>query len=748
MVGRRARTVARSLPLAVDSALLVGLILTGVVGGHPAIAGDLPGLTGAPSVVGDLSAAELTVNPSSYWIRAGENFSLQALWTAESPLCSVVPLWYLWSVDEGSATGYLNSSTDSSTTFTADSFGSGDLAIKIRSGAALDCGSNATVFERTAEVHVSVAVPLSLDGMEIGPNPVLPGHVAVLVGSVTGGTRPYSLQVIWGDGSRSLVNQSSAGTFRVNHTFGSGTFVPYVLAADSEGELENRSAPEVVAVGTGLEAAVISANPTAEVGVPANFAGVEQDVPPGAVTIYDCTNGTLGSASWSPPEPNSTPFSCTFHAPGTAAVFFGVYPPGPGGPSASAVLYETVVSPPVLGVPDEAVGEVGGIALVPVSLTGGALPVSISWNLTGNRSGGSESVTSDGEGVVALPLDTAGLYSLEVRASDAFGSVGANHSLAMEVEPALDAEASGAGSLQSGGASVEVAGTVFSGCPPFFWWAVPAVVAVNEPPTNGALTAQGGFSWNATYGREGNLSVAVGVIDSCGAEWRTLLAVGLVPALTAELSATVDANSTAEILEINVSIDGGWPPFQLFVNASDNESWNQTIRSAGGHSCGFLTRGNGPLDLAATVWDSLGGRAEFTVTVLLPLRNSTPPPATETPGHTNGSLPVSSLGVIGLAAGLGVPTGIAMFRLILRRRRARKDEGPSPQPNPEAVLRRIIEPAEGAERFTVELLAEEAGIPLPLVRSTIDRLVSQGSIRSESGADGEEVLSWSSDRGH
>ena len=59
------------------------------------------------------------------------------------------------------------------------------------------------------------------------------------------------------------------------------------------------------------------------------------------------------------------------------------------------------------------------------------------------------------------------------------------------------------------------------------------------------------------------------------------------------------------------------------------------------------------------------------------------------------------------------------------------------------TLRGIIEPAEGAERFTVELLAEEAGIPLAMVRSTIDRLVSEGTVRSESGADGEEVLSWS-----
>jgi DNA-binding IscR family transcriptional regulator len=85
--------------------------------------------------------------------------------------------------------------------------------------------------------------------------------------------------------------------------------------------------------------------------------------------------------------------------------------------------------------------------------------------------------------------------------------------------------------------------------------------------------------------------------------------------------------------------------------------------------------------------------------------------------------------------------------MLLVRRRAREARREVPGPDPVATLKRIIEPAEGAERFTVELLAEEAGVPLAVVRSTIDRLVSEGTVCSESGADGEEVLSWSSDAG-
>lgn len=87
---------------------------------------------------------------------------------------------------------------------------------------------------------------------------------------------------------------------------------------------------------------------------------------------------------------------------------------------------------------------------------------------------------------------------------------------------------------------------------------------------------------------------------------------------------------------------------------------------------------------------------------------------------------------------LGILGGLWLYR-----RRRRSAEPSPPPPDPVAVIREIVEPAEGAERSTVELLAEEQGLPLATVRSTIDRLVSDGTLRSETGSDGEEVLAWS-----
>jgi len=54
----------------------------------------------------------------------------------------------------------------------------------------------------------------------------------------------------------------------------------------------------------------------------------------------------------------------------------------------------------------------------------------------------------------------------------------------------------------------------------------------------------------------------------------------------------------------------------------------------------------------------------------------------------------------------------------------------------------LLLPADGADRLTIEMMAEEQGIPLESVRTTIDRLIQEGRIRSEVDAGGGEVLAW------
>jgi hypothetical protein len=76
-------------------------------------------------------------------------------------------------------------------------------------------------------------------------------------------------------------------------------------------------------------------------------------------------------------------------------------------------------------------------------------------------------------------------------------------------------------------------------------------------------------------------------------------------------------------------------------------------------------------------------------------------------------------------------------------RRWRRERAPSvPAPDAARVLEELLRPAEGADRLTIEMMAEEEGVPLETVQSTIDRLVREGRIRSESEPGGGEVLAW------
>lgn len=770
---RRARAALR-LSLAIDSILLVGLLLTAVSpAGGPTARGPLTNATSHDAA--GSTGLGLVVDPPSLGMRTGANVTLHASWSAASSLCRLTPLWFRWSVEGGNATGYLNGTTDASTTFTADSFDSGAVRVVARSAAVLACGSNQTVVERAGTANLSIVAQLSLSALEVGPNPLVPGQYATLEGTIAGGEPPYTLAVVWGDGTRSSLTLPTSGALSARHLFPSGEFAPSATLSDAEGESATGSVEEAVSVGSGLEVGIVPASYGAEVGVTAEFTGVIQGSSSGMAILVACANATVGSLPSIAPAVNGTSFTCTFSSPGTGEVRFGVYSSVPGGPSATAVLYELVVPPPRLSIRSlEPYGEVGSIVPVRVNITGGFGPISLSWNLSGDRSGGEETIGSDGEGVLTLPLSAPGDDALAVRASDALGRSDVNDSLLVRVDPPLAANASTVTSLLPSGALAIVRGVALSGCPPFLWWVAPALVSSNASVGNGWLPATGWFGWNGSYAREGNLSIFVGVVDGCGLAWQTNLSAALVPSLWVDARAEPGPDAPNETLALNLSIQGGLPPFRLVVNESDGESWNRTVASDGSYRWLFPTRGNGSLTVEVSVTDEAGGVAKsaFSVVLVPPPQPTAPPPPpppspppppppspppappaqspppVAVPGPSNNSTASSTTDPILWALTAALATGAGGSLFFLRTRRSRRRPSPTPGPDPVATLRKIIEPADGAERFTVELLAEEAGVPLSLVRSTIDRLVSEGKVRSESGADGEEVLSWQTETGH
>lgn len=742
------------LPLAVDFVLLASVCLAPLSSPGMSVGPNSPS-TGAFLLSANASGAIVTLDPPAYWMRTGANLTLEAAWSAGTPSCNVTPLWYRWSVDEGSATGFLNDTAGPSVTFTADSFGTGAAKVAVQSGAVFDCGSEETVLESARTANISIVVALSLSVIEIAPLPLLPGAPATLTGRIDGGEPPYTIGVSWGDGNHSLVAVPSDGAFSIGHRFLAGEFVPYVVVEDSAGDLVNASAPESVLVGVGLEVGILPTSYVAEVGVPVQFTGIAVGQSAGDVPLYDCSSGTATAKALVSAAPNDTAFACTFSSLGTAEVLFGEFPSRPGEPSASVVLYETVVAPPSVSTRSvEAVGEVGGIALVRVHLSGGALPGSLTWNFSGSRSGEEKIIEADGEGVVTLPLAAAGDFPIGFWWDDSLGVLGTNATSSVRVDPSLNATATGGSTIVSNHALLGVSGYVFSGCPPFSWWSIPSSAASNSTIEYGSRGDIGRFSWSGEFAREGNLSVAVGVSDGCGVTWQSTLVLSLVPAPAAEFAAAPGPTRPNETLSINASVRGGAAPFRLEVHASDNESWNRTLPAEGTYQFLFLTDGNGTLELVLSLSDSLGAVVAENLSVFLvrPPDPTIPPPGPEPPPSTvpgpSGNATATSvydptwLLAVVLVAGCA---GTAFW--MLRRDRGRKERRDVPGPDPVATLKQIIEPADGAERFTVELMAEEAGVPLADVRATIDRLVTEGRVHSESGADGEEVLSWSHESG-
>jgi hypothetical protein len=748
-VGSRAALV----PIAVDVVLLIGLLLASLGPARAASAARSDPPLGNHSAA-NTSGVVLSVDPPSYWLRTGSNVTLRAVWSALSPLCRLDPLWYFWSENVVNVTGYLNTTTGPSTIFTADSFSSGTTRVEVESQALLDCGENEQVVNRTSVTNLSASVPLVVRDVHVSPELLTPGQEATLEGTVAGGEPPYTLDVSWGNGTRSVVTASGPGTFSVDHRVAAGEFDPSVLASDSVGDFENASADEGISVGPGLEVAILTSAPITEVGVPVDFEGEVSGPFSGLVPLFDCSNATVGPETPDPGDPYGIDFSCTFNVTGNSVVVFGLYSTSPGGDWLSTVLEETVAAIPDIRVESvPPISEAGRVTFAQVELTGGVPPIALSWNLSGNRSNGAEEVGADGGGVLALTPVTAGTFEIGLRATDSIGSVATNDTATVQVEPPLAANATGLGTSSPPDVLALVDGAALTGCPPFVWWVLPTYLPGNESAENGTLATAGDFSWTGSYAREGSVSITVGVDDACGANWLKSIEIPLVPPLSALAGVSPGPSSSGETLAVNVSIYGGSPPFHVGVRGSDGESWNRTALTDGVARWLLTTNANGSLRVALTIEDLLGATAAFNLSVFVePPTDPAPPPASPPPPSTVGD-PVgnasnaTALGAVWLLVPVALPVGGAAAVLLVRRRRSRRERTTSPPPDAEAVLRRIIEPADGAERFTVELLAEEAGVPVGRVRSTIDRLVGEGRIHSESGADGEEVLSWSPESG-
>ncbi len=750
MERRPTRPVAASTLFAIVAVTALFVVAGGAADRGLAFAANPPsGGSAASQPASGAAGLALLVDPSSWWMRDGNSTVLAAVWTGLPPGCENIPLWYRWSDSPGPGAGTLASSDQNSTVFTAASLDPGTSEVRVEAATVVRCGADETVVDATAGSNVTVVAPLALDRLTVTPDPVPAGAVANLSGVLVGGAPPYRLEVAWGDGAVSFANVSATGAFSLGHGFPAGDFGPTVVATDASGQRANASTDEPLYSSGGLAVGIRPSTTVAEVGVPVGFAGVVIDPPTAYGSASLCTGPGGGVARRPPADATAENFSCTFANPGTAEVEFEVVPVSSQVPPASAELSEPVE--PRLGlevVTPPASAEAGRVAGVSATVTGGVPPFAISWQLSGTANLSSTTLATDGTVELPILAGRPGSYVATVTVVDGVGEVAANSSSTLEVAPRLFASAAVGRPVTPNGTAVEVAGTVTAGDGPYLWAVVPSLVPAYESPQNGSLDTAAGFDWNGTFSEEGNVSVTVAVVDQDGAGWWDALPTPLVSPLRVDggLNASRDGNST--LLRLGLTIEGGLPPFVVEANATRGGEGNLSAPSDGSFSYSWVVNGTGAFDLTVAVLDRLGARATVNLSASTPASTpppSSPPPSAPPPGSAP-PLPSTAAPVLDVTVGttLAVALALGAAGVWTRwRRRDRSPQGPAPEPDAVAVLRGIIEPADGVDRSTVELLAEEEGVPLARARSTLDRLVAEGTVRSETGADGEEVLAWS-----
>jgi hypothetical protein len=699
--------------------LVALLALTIVSGGPAACAHPHDSRTVRPAAIAvptDASEPAIAIDPTTWWMESGANASFTAAWVQTPAGCALSPSWFRWSIAPGGSEGALGSTNGSATTFFASDEGTGTTVVVVRAAAALDCRGNRTAAFSRATATVTVAAPLDLTEVGFATNPVGPGSPAMLLGNLSGGQPPYRLHLAWGDGTTSTSNVSGPGQFTTSHAYvATGSFVPKLLAVDSAGRTSAATPDEALQVSSSFAAAIFPSTPIAEVGVPARFTVDTFDSPASFSWLLGCQNAqpSAGGVGLS--------IGCAFGAPGPQAVWFEAVGGSPPFPVATATLFEEVVAAPSLGFPAQPPsGEVGQTFYAPVEVGGGVPPLTLEWSLVGTGVAGTELLSGDGMDYLPLTADAPGTLLLSVVAVDALGAASAPVQEAVAVVPSLLAWASVTSAQEGGRVGVNVSASAVEGSPPYDWTIVPAEPAVNGSAVSGSLPLPGAFAWNATYRAEGTLNVTVVVVDAQGIVGVHNLSVVLAPPL--QVAAEVEPEGPDAVV-LDLTILGGLAPFSYRWNDSAGDLWNGTDPAPGSLRLSEATAAHGPLTFRVTVVDAAGrvGTSAASADVL-------PPPAP----------PSGSLAVLAAVAVAALSLG-GLATLWLRRRRATE---PAPVLDPVAVLREAIEPSDGVDRALVELLAEERGLPLEVIRATLERLKQDGRVRSGRGSDGEEVLAW------
>jgi hypothetical protein len=656
----------------------------------------------------------------------GNSTPLAAAWVGSAPGCALVPEWYHWSIPSPSDSGSLNTSSGPAVNFTGDASTPGRSVVEVRGAAALRCGPSAQLLVSAGFANMTVTSPLELGNLSVAPAPVAPGQAIELISTIQGGDPPYTADLEWGDGSSSQIGALEAGSLSASHVYlVAGTFDPRIVATDSSGLTASLTDPAPLEVEAGTAAAVTTDATSVDVNAPVRWNATILDPP----FLYDTIAECDGAPSLPPWPINPTAGSCTFPDPGPATITFGVGMFLLYGSVQATATVDVVAAPSVSVDPTGSESEVGAPTGLLAEVNGGVPPLTL--ECAGPDLGGGVRLGLLADGPVEIPIvpSEVGRLQYAVEVADADGLVSPPAVATLLVEPALNGSFVTGRTLSATGVNLSLDGSINSGVPPFVWVVLPDLTATASAPASGEPEGVGSFTWWGDYQLEGEVGLALLAADGAGGLLVRSWSLPAVPVLNLSgVSASPEVTDPGAA-ELWASIAGGLPPFNLTVRTTEGLGWNFSVVTDGTSEWSLSFPRAGRIGLSVLARDAAGASAEQNATVTVP-SGAAPPTAA---GYS-----AAAAGL--LAAGLVVAFLIAGAAVYWLRRRGPAVE--SPPKDPVGVLRTIIAPADGAERGTVELLAEEEGVPLATARATLDRLIAEGVVRSETDADGTEVLAW------
>jgi hypothetical protein len=649
---------------------------------------------------------------------------LRAVWSPPPSGCTVGPSWYAWSLPSPSAAGVVFESPYSANTLFASAALVPEVSeVAVRSELELGCAEGNRTVQSSAYANVTTYPPLSLTALSVDPSASpAPGRVELRV-AFEGGRPAYLVGVAWGDGAVANATEEENGSFSFSHTFGPGSFTPRVAVLDENRVDVRATVAEPVEVGNGTVLAIRASPPLAEVGERVRFHGTVLHMGPRWGIGIGCTPDLVV-----PPQTFVTTVTCVPTKAGVLGVTFEVAEPVPS--EDVEVTREQPVVPAVhLDItPWDPSVDAGTPTYLNVTIGGGIPPFRVSLGCSQGVLANALEAPGDGTFLVPWTPAAPGVAPLWGTVTDALGaSFDLNGTRAL-VSPPPKLTVTAVTFVTPSSTQVDLRAVVSGGSGPYRWVAGVAPAAPNGTSLlgdNGSST----FDWKGVYVEEGPASVDLEVEDDAGVVEEENLTLEL-PALPT-LVVTPILSPSAGSVNLLVRPAGGVLPFALWVNSSAGVLWNGTEATPGPYLLRVPVPTPGPANLSVGLEDARSEAAVAWVSTSA-WSNAVPTPPPGGPRAPD-LLPWAAAG------GLAAAGGAVCLRL---RRRLRPPPVERPPPDPEEVLERILRPAEGADRLTVELMAEEEGVPLDEVRATIDRLVREEKIRAGTDPDGSEVLAW------